>query len=668
MKPQFKFSLITLIILLGLIFSTLGTVPAKAAPSFVCPPSVTVANNADSGPGSLRQAITTVCSGGTITFDNDYTITLASQLDIATKTITISGAGHTITLSGNNAVRIFHVGDEVGGEGNLTIDHLNIVNGASKVDECAGSAVACGGGLMLEYLSTATVSNSTFANNDGGMEGGAIFSYYGNPLTVTNSTFINNHALAYSGAIGVFYGSATLTNDTFTGNYASLQGGYGGAILNNWGTVTFRNNIFASNTATNGGNCNNSGGTFNDGGGNLVWGDTTDCPGTNTDPMLGTLGAYGGGIQTRPLLPSSPAINAASANCPALDERGITRGATCDSGAFESQGFTLVKTGGDNQNTLISTDFTDPLTLNVTSAFNEPVDGGLVVLTSPVTGASASISGSPATISGGAVSFSATANSVAGGPYNVVASAAGATSVNFALTNNNPPTPTPTPTRTATFTPTRTKTRTPTPNRTPTRTPTRTPVINTLTFRSVGAQDGWVLEASESSNTGGMLNGTATTFRLGDDATRKQFRSLLSFSTGAALPDSAVITGITLKVKQQTIVGGGNPVTTFQGFMLDVKNGFFGSSSALQTGDFQSSASASFGPVNTASVGGWYSFNLINAKPYINKLATASGLTQIRLRFKLDDNNNAISNYLSLYSGNALPAEQPQLIITYYVP
>lgn len=65
---------------------------------------------------------------------------------------------------------------------------------------------------------------------------------------------------------------------------------------------------------------------------------------------------------------------------------------------------------------------------------------------------------------------------------------------------------------------------------------------------------------------------------------------------------------------------------------------------------------------------GWYSFDLTAAKTYINKLASGSGLTQIRLRFKLDDNNNAIANYLSLYSANAVAASRPQLIVQYYVP
>jgi len=121
-------------------------------------------------------------------------------------------------------------------------------------------------------------------------------------------------------------------------------------------------------------------------------------------------------------------------------------------------------------------------------------------------------------------------------------------------------------------------------------------------------------------------------------------------------------------VKQQAIVGGGNPVIIFGGFVFDVKDGFFGSAAALQAGDFQAAASQSYGPSAPAPLGGWYSFNLTNAKAFINKLATNSGLTQIRLRFKLDDNNNAIANILSLYSGNAAADSQPQLVITYIVP
>jgi murein DD-endopeptidase MepM/ murein hydrolase activator NlpD len=234
----------------------------------------------------------------------------------------------------------------------------------------------------------------------------------------------------------------------------------------------------------------------------------------------------------------------------------------------------------------------------------------------------------------------------------------------------NPPatmtrTPIPTSTRTPTITPTRTPTKTLTPTRTLTPTPTKTPAV--ITFQSAGAYDGWVLESSEISNAGGTMNAAATTFNLGDDAAKKQYRGILSFLTGG-LPDNAVITKVTLKLQKSAIGGGGDPLTMFGGFIADVKNGFFGTTPALQIADFQAAASASYGPFTPAPVSNWYTIDLTGGKAYVNKLAAGSGLTQIRLRFKVDDNNNTIANYLSLYSGNAPAASRPQLVITYIVP
>jgi hypothetical protein len=191
--------------------------------------------------------------------------------------------------------------------------------------------------------------------------------------------------------------------------------------------------------------------------------------------------------------------------------------------------------------------------------------------------------------------------------------------------------------------------------------------IDTVTVQSTAAQDGWILESTETSNAGGKMDVSAQNINLGDDASRKQYRGMLSFSTGAALPDNAVITKVTLKIKKQAIKGGGNPVTTFQGIYADIKKGTFGTS-ALALTDFNLAGSKTKGPFKPNSVSNWYSMDLTSGNAYINKLATSSGLTQIRLRFKLDDNNNAVANYLSFYSGNAPAASKPQLIIEYYVP
>jgi len=44
------------------------------------------------------------------------------------------------------------------------------------------------------------------------------------------------------------------------------------------------------------------------------------------------------------------------------------------------------------------------------------------------------------------------------------------------------------------------------------------------------------------------------------------------------------------------------------------------------------------------------------------------GITQIRLRFQKDDNDDAGADYLKIYSGDAPAVSRPQLIVEYYVP
>jgi hypothetical protein len=191
----------------------------------------------------------------------------------------------------------------------------------------------------------------------------------------------------------------------------------------------------------------------------------------------------------------------------------------------------------------------------------------------------------------------------------------------------------------------------------------------TKTLRSIASQDGWVREEGWGGG-GGTVNAGATTLRIGDDAERQQYRDVLSFATGAALPDHAVITRVQLRVRKQGVAGGGNPMSAFGGVRLDVKRGVFGTP-ALQSSDFQPTITTQdkyCGPFKPAAVHGWYSINLIGARKYVNMRSASSGRTQIRLYFSRDDNNDNIANYLSLYSGNARSSLRPQLIVTYFVP
>ncbi|MEJ5241226.1 MAG: DUF2341 domain-containing protein [Anaerolineales bacterium] len=186
------------------------------------------------------------------------------------------------------------------------------------------------------------------------------------------------------------------------------------------------------------------------------------------------------------------------------------------------------------------------------------------------------------------------------------------------------------------------------------------------TFRSLAAQDGFVVESGENTNLGGAIN-TLGALRIGDNIYRKQIRSILSFAT-YSIPDNAIITKVTLKVKLQKIIGGGNPVNDFGGVLVDIRKGTFGAA-ALERTDFQAAASATLGPFTPVLDGGWYVFDLTAVADQINLLSINGKVTQIRLRFSLDDNDDAVANFLNLFSGNAtVIANRPQLIIECYVP
>lgn len=187
------------------------------------------------------------------------------------------------------------------------------------------------------------------------------------------------------------------------------------------------------------------------------------------------------------------------------------------------------------------------------------------------------------------------------------------------------------------------------------------------TFRSIGSADGWIL-ASPGSNKS-TLNSTATTLRLGDNTVNKQYRSILSFNT-AALLDNAIITKVTLRLTRVSVFPvGTNPINLLQGIMVDVRKGFFGSSVGLQSSDFNAASTQTVGPFNRVLPSkNRYNLDLTAAAPAINLLSTQAGVTQLRLRFKLTTNNDAVANLLAVASGNATVVSQPQLIIEYRIP
>ena len=349
---------------------------------------------------------------------------------------------------------------------------------------------AAGGGGMYNTASSPILSNVTFNTNDantgGGMEnssnsnpsltyvtftantadnGGGVRNSDSSP-TINNTTFINNTA-SFGGGMDNNNSNPALNNVTFSSNTSSSQGagmhnsqqsqpvltnvtfsgntaGAGGGISNsNNSNPTIKNSIFWGNTATvynpqiNNTDLSTPVVTYSD-----IQGGYTGAGNISTDPLLGSLGIYGGIMQVFPLLPGSAAIDAGNdATCASIDARGISRpqGLHCDIGAFESRGFTMTATGGDNQSAPINEAFAQSLAVSVSSTNSEPVSGGSISFSAPVSGPGAVLSAVSVTITAGATSVTATANGIPGS-YNVTAIATGVASpVNFHLTNDYPP-------------------------------------------------------------------------------------------------------------------------------------------------------------------------------------------------------------------------------------
>ncbi len=346
------------LLILFILFLSSSFIQTAEAASFI------VNSTADTNDGSctalnctLREAINAANASGstsTITFNVSGTITLSSALPQVTNTagLTISAQPRQVKISGNNSVQIL----DVASGARLTLDGLALVN-----------ANTLGSGGAINNKGLLTVTRCTFGNNHASI-GGAIYSTITTTektWNVSTSTFYQNSATTGGGAIHHGSGTANITNCTFTGNSApngaALVNGSGwamnvyystiagnaasaGAIVQNAsGALALYSTIVANPAAA--ANCSASiqnAGNNLDSGSSCGWGSNSGSL-SNADPLLRSLGNYGGATDTIALRRASPAIDAGKpADCPATDQRGVTRpfGTACDMGAFEYTGDT----------------------------------------------------------------------------------------------------------------------------------------------------------------------------------------------------------------------------------------------------------------------------------------------------------------------------------------
>ncbi len=189
-------------------------------------------------------------------------------------------------------------------------------------------------------------------------------------------------------------------------------------------------------------------------------------------------------------------------------------------------------------------------------------------------------------------------------------------------------------------------------------------ISTNLYVRSALGYDGDITELSEFSNTGGTIDRMSVTLSVGDTALDQQVKSILHFNT-SAIPTSAVITKVTLRLRPNSVTGT-NPYDTHRYLVVDIKEPYFGTSQNLQITDFQASQDMAVACTIFQTGVDWYMCVLKgSAYQYVNR----DGITQFRLRFQTFDNDDMIADLLNFWSGNAVTANyRPILLVQYYVP
>lgn len=346
-------------------------------------------------PGTLRHAVTHAVNNDVIVFAlPTYPATLrlnkAKGPLVLTKHLSFRGPGaDKLTLSGDsnaNAttdsgdVQIFRIFASVQIQGLRLARGFGDTGGAAfvgrlepgsapgslTIEDCviANCLASQWGGALDVFDGSLTVSRCVFENNalnaSAGLGGGAVSLYTNQACSFSNTTFSGNSQAAPTGFGGgalyiendtpTQFVQTTVSHCTFSGNLDASNNG--SSIHNNVSNsrVLLANNIFADFSARNlkvvggaeilsaGGNISNDNTTtdFIQGGvpqQAVLLNQLTDK--RNLDPKLAPIAAVEGNTRGHRLLADSPAVNAGIAGVSAVDQRGVIRNASCDTGALD---------------------------------------------------------------------------------------------------------------------------------------------------------------------------------------------------------------------------------------------------------------------------------------------------------------------------------------------
>jgi CSLREA domain-containing protein len=224
-------------------------------------PSTTITVNTDAdeenadGDCSLREAIEAAnanqavdaCPAGSASGEDSIGFDLGSTPSTITLNQTLGelwvadasgllidgGEEADVTLSGNDAVRVFFVNEGA----KLALKNLTVAHGNNEDPDS-------GGGGIFNWGGTLEVTDSTFSDNSStGWSGGI---HNAGALTVTGSTFSQNSAIS-GGGITNYGGTLEVTDSTFSQNSAPNRGG--GISNELYGTLTVTGSTISQNSA-----------------------------------------------------------------------------------------------------------------------------------------------------------------------------------------------------------------------------------------------------------------------------------------------------------------------------------------------------------------------------------------------------------------------------------
>lgn len=263
--------------------------------------TLTVTNIADSGAGSLRDAMENAANQDQIVFDQllSGTISLASSLPIINASLTITG-NNNVTIDGQSLYQIFFANQGTVSISQLTLSNGNSTggNGGTSYSGNGGGALGAGGALFVNSQANVTLANVLLSGNIAqGGNGGSSNSLYFDTGAGGGGGGGYNGGIGGNGGFNLVDGSGGGGGGGFAGfgGLGFTGGGGGGGFTGFINSLTIVGDGAAA--GLNGGNGGEGfGGT--DTGGLGGTGGSTPTNGGDGDTLAGGGGGGGGGANT----------------------------------------------------------------------------------------------------------------------------------------------------------------------------------------------------------------------------------------------------------------------------------------------------------------------------------------------------------------------------------